>query len=104
MIESLKKLAVGCFGAILCSCSPAFGVKNDTKSMVYIDTLYVNSPRPIAPQALEPGNIYSAPKCWRDISGLYIGFQADDLHKKNIGRICRKDSCNCLVKVSKLSI
>jgi hypothetical protein len=102
MIELLKCLAIGCLGLFLSSCGPGFGVKNDTQARLYIDTLYVNHPRPLAPQVLEPGSTYSAPRCWRDISDLYLGDQRDGLRRMTFDRLCKPDSCSCTINISQL--
>ncbi len=87
---------------LLCGCGSAFAVKNDTSRPVYVDTIYTDHPRATAPQVLDAGNIYSAPRCWNEIAQVYLGSERESLTKRPISKLCKPTSCNCTVNVSQL--
>jgi hypothetical protein len=101
-MEKIRLLIASFSILLLCGCGPAFAVNNDTRKRVYVDTIYIDHPRKAAPQALESGNIYSAPRCWNEIARLYLGSDRESLMKRSISKLCEPTSCNCTVNVSEL--
>lgn len=99
-MNGIRLLIVGCLTVMLYGCGSAFAVKNDTSKRVYIDTVYPNRPRNPSPQALEPGITYSTPGCWREIAKVFIGPEPDIVIEKPISKLCKPNSCSCVVNVS----
>jgi len=95
-------LIVGCLVLLLCGCGSVFAVKNYTGKTVYIDATYKDHPRKPAPQVLEMGNTYSAPRCWNDIDKIYVGDRLGSMTWKPVPELCKASSCNCTVNVSQL--
>lgn len=101
-LDGLRLTIVGCLLLLLCGCGSAFAVRNDTGKRAYIDTVYVDHPRSPAPQILEPGSTYSAPRCWNEIARVYLGPEPESVMERPISKLCKPKSCNCTVNVSQL--
>lgn len=101
-MDRIPLLVSGWLTLLLCGCGSAFAVRNDTGKTVYIDTIYKDHPRAAAPQVLEPGNLYSAPRCWNEIAKVYLGAGPGSLTEKPISALCKPASCICIVNASQL--
>lgn len=101
-LNYLRALASVGSALLLFGCGPVFAVRNNSDDTVYIDTIYKNDARRLAPQALEKGKTYSAPVCWNDIAKVYIGKNHTAMREAPVYKLCRNFSCNCTVNTSDL--
>ena len=86
----------------LSACGPAFTVKNDGAMPLYVDAIYKDHSRDLAPQSLKAGALLTAPRCWTDIADLYLGYQPNALVKRKFDNLCKPSTCNCAVNASQL--